>query len=84
MGVFSSRKSSLYSPFAVFLSAAEHAALVEIDEDGVTGAAYTMLAMAAGAAVPQDEIDFVLDRPFLFLVTGRDGSVLFSGVVNNI
>ena len=67
----------------IFLSAAEHAALVEIDEDGVTGAAYTMLAMAAGAAVPQDEIDFVLDRPFLFLVTGRDGSVLFSGVVNN-
>jgi serine protease inhibitor len=68
----------------IFLSQAEHAALVEVDEDGVTGAAYTVLAMAAGAALIEDEIDFTLDRPFLFIITGRDGSVLFSGVVNNI
>ena len=36
------------------------------------------------AEIPDDEIDFVLDRPFLFLVTGQDGSILFSGVVRNI
>ena len=36
------------------------------------------------AEIPDDEIDFVLDRPFLFLVTGQDGSLLFSGVVRNI
>ena len=38
----------------------------------------------AAAEIPDDEIDFVLDRPFLFLVTGQDGSILFSGVVRNI
>ncbi len=68
----------------LYLSTAEHAAMVEIDEQGVTGAAYTALAMAEGAFEPDEEIDFVLDRPFLFLVTGRDGSVLFSGIVRNI
>ena len=68
----------------IFLSSAEHAATVEIDEHGVTGAAYTALAMSEEAAMPEDEIDFVLDRPFMFVVTGRDGSILFSGIVKNI
>lgn len=68
----------------LFVSKAEHAALVEIDEEGVTGAAYTELAVAEGAALPDEEIDFIVDRPFMFIVTGRDGSVLFSGIVRNI
>ena len=68
----------------LYVSKAEHAALVEIDEDGVTGAAYTEMAIAEGAALPDEEIDFIVDRPFMFLVTGRDGSVLFSGIVRNI
>ncbi len=67
------------------LSKADHAAMLEIDENGVTGAAYTELGVSEAAAeIPDDEIDFVLDRPFLFLVTGQDGSLLFSGVVRNI
>ena len=68
----------------LYLSKAQHAAMVEIDEHGVTGAAYTELAVTMGAAKPDDEIDFVLDRPFMFIVTGRDGSILFSGIVRNI
>ncbi len=68
----------------LYVSGAEHAALVEIDENGVTGAAYTEMALAEGAALPSDEIDFILDRPFLFAVTGRDGSLLFTGIVRNI
>ena len=71
-------KSNLY------LSKADHAAMVEIDEKGVTGAAYTELAVAEGAAISDETIDFVLDRPFLFIVTGRDRSILFSGIVRNI
>ena len=67
------------------LTAAEHAAMVEIDENGVTGAAYTLLSVEeTAAALPEEEIDLSFDRPFLFMVTGRDGSVLFSGVVRNI
>lgn len=67
------------------LSSAEHAAVVEVDEEGVTGAAYTIMIVAESAAMePGDEIDFVLDRPFFFTVTGRDGSVLFAGIVQGI
>ena len=67
------------------LTAAEHAAMVEIDENGVTGAAYTELSVEETAALePEEVLDLTFDRPFLFMVTGRDGSVLFSGVVRNI
>ena len=68
----------------LYLSSANHAAMVEDDENGVTGAAYTELMVTEGAALPDKEIDFVLDRPFMFVVTGADGAVLFSGIVKNI
>lgn len=66
-----------------FLSKADHAAVVEIDEKGVSAAAYTDLGIL-GAGMPQKTLEFVLDRPFVFVVTGWDGSVLFTGVVRNI
>ena len=31
---------------------------------------------------PDDEVDFTLDRPFLFAVTGDSDLPLFTGVVN--
>ena len=68
----------------LYLSKAEHAAMIEIDEQGVTGAAYTELAIVEGAFLSTDEIDLVFDRPFMFIVTGGDGSILFSGIVRNI
>jgi len=67
----------------LFLSAAEHAAVLEIDEEGVTGAAYTIESVN-NTSLPSNEIDLVFDRPFMFVLAGKDGSVLFSGVVRNI
>ena len=67
----------------IYVDKAEHAAMVEIDEHGVVGAAYTAL-ITEGAAEVSEEIDFVLDRPFMFVITGADGSVLFTGIVRNI
>jgi len=67
----------------IFLSKARHAARVTVDEEGVAAAAYTVM-MAAGSAMPPDEeIDFTVDRPFIFAITGADGLPLFVGVVNN-
>lgn len=71
-------------PYPVYLSAAQHGARVVIDEEGVTAAAYTQLDMAGGAMPSEDEIDFTLDRPFLFVLTGADGLPLFLGVVNTV
>jgi len=68
----------------LFLSGAEHAAMVEIDEDGVTGAAYTALITDCAGMFEPEEVEFVLDRPFYFAVTGRDGSILFAGIVQTV
>ena len=65
----------------IFLSQAQQGIRVSIDEEGCAAAAYTVM-MMAGAAMPQDEVDFILNRPFLFAVTGADGMILFMGVVN--
>ncbi len=67
----------------LYVSQARHAARVLVDEDGCEAAAYTVIMVAAGAAMPpEDEADFVLDRPFLFVITNSDGLPLFTGLVN--
>ena len=53
-----------------------------VDEEGVTAAAYTMMANSGAGMPPEEEVDFVLDRPFLFVITGVDGLPLFTGIVN--
>ena len=58
------------------------AALIRIDEEGVTAAAYTAISTEGASEPPEEEIDFVVDRPFLFAVTGVGGQLLFAGVVN--
>ena len=67
----------------IYVSEVKHAARVAIDEEGVTAASYTLIVAAAGGApVHEDEVDFVLDRPFLFVIESADGLPLFAGVVN--
>jgi serine protease inhibitor len=66
----------------IYVSQAKHAARVMVDEKGCTAAAYTVMAMAGGAMPPDDEVDFVLDRPFLFVITSEAGAPLFIGLVN--
>lgn len=67
----------------IWLDKVEHGARVAIDEEGVVAAAYTEMALCGSAMPPEDEIDFVLDRPFVFVITGTDDLPLFVGVVNN-
>lgn len=64
------------------VSAVSHGVRVKVDEDGVTGAAYTLIVDGAAKPKPLPKIDFILDRPFLFAITGGDGEPLFVGVVN--
>ena len=65
----------------ITLNQTSHAARVVIDEEGCIAAAFTVLA-PGGDAPPEEEVDFVLDRPFLFCVTGDSGLPLFVGIVN--
>ena len=65
-----------------YISKASHAARVSIDEKGVVASAYTSMIEAGGAMPVTDEVNFVADRPFIFVITGFDGLPLFIGIVN--
>ena len=85
--VFSANEAD-FSPLTdealpIALSQVRHDARVVIDEEGCEAAAFTLMMMAMAAPPQQlEEIDFVLDRPFLFAVAGADQLPLFVGVVN--
>ena len=67
-----------------FLVKAEHAARVKVDEEGCEAAAYTVMVPGGGGSQEAlREVDFTLDRPFLFVILGADGLPLFVGVVND-
>ena len=73
--------SSMTDETDLYVGKIDHAVRVAIDEEGVVAAGYTVIEVLLSAApsAPKDEIDFVLDRPFLFMVT--DDVPLFAGVV---
>jgi len=72
--------ASLNTP--CYISAANQAVRVAVDEQGVTAAAYIELPGAGAAPPPEEIIDFVLDRPFLFVITTGSNIPLFAGTVN--
>ena len=67
----------------IVVGRANHAARVVIDEEGCTAAAFTVIDDWGTGGPPDEEVDFVLDRPFVFCVTGDSGLPLFVGIVNN-
>lgn len=65
------------------VSQVQHGVRVAVDEEGVAAAAYTVMPVDGESAAPTEEVDFVLDRPFLFCLTSADGLPLFAGTVAN-
>lgn len=72
-----------FSPRNTAVTEINHDARVTIDEDGLRAVAYTVIeAPSYGMpGTPPKEVDFILDRPFVFVITSRDGLPLFTGVV---
>ena len=66
----------------IFLTAANQSVRVQIDEEGVKAAAYIEFPGATSPMPPEEIIDFVLDRPFLFAIT-TESIPLFIGTVND-
>lgn len=64
-----------------FVGQAKHAARVTIDEEGCVATAYTVMAVNGAGMPPEETVDFVLDRPFMFVITGQNSSILFAGTV---
>ncbi len=81
-------KTADFSPIAknsenLFIDKVTHEVRVKIDEEGVAAAAYTMLPLCGSSLPPDEIIDFVLDRPFAFVITLDESTPLFTGIVNN-
>ncbi len=80
--------------YPIFVGSASNKSRLKIDEEGCEGASYTEMALLAGSCPPieLEEIDFVVDRPFVVAVVYThyseefdriDCLPLFAGVINN-
>lgn len=75
-------ETAITSDSPVYLTGVNQAARVIVDEQGVKAASYLEFPGAGAAMPPEEIIDFVLDRPFLFVIADVTGVPLFTGVVN--
>ncbi len=73
--------SNITDEFA-YVSSIDHSARVKINEEGCEAAAFTVIS-DAGGSMPRDEVDFFLDRPFIFVIASSIDTPLFIGIVNN-
>ncbi len=67
-----------------WIDAVNQATRVKIDEEGVTAASYIEIPGAMSPMPPDEIIDFILDRPFLFVIANNYDLPLFAGVVNDL
>lgn len=70
------------NPEGIFIDKIDHGVRVKIDEEGVQAAAYTVIRGAGSAMPPDEKVDFVLDRPFAFVISLDYNVPLFAGIVN--
>lgn len=74
--------SPLTEDVPIAISTAGQDLRVAIDEEGVTAAARTYFHGCGASMPPEEEMDFVLDRPFLFVLVNDCGLPLLVGLVN--
>lgn len=80
--------SNMLETGSVYVDQVIHETYVSMEEKGTEASAYTMITTRATGALilpvelPRVEMNF--DRPFLFAITGLDGSILFLGTVTEI
>ncbi len=67
----------------IAITAVKHGVRVKIDEEGVEAGSYVDMSLCGAGAPPDEEVDFVLDRPFIFIIKSDSGCPMFVGVVNN-
>lgn len=76
---------SSMSDVATYISLVQQATRLKVDEEGSEGAAVTVIEGYLSdlmRPLPEEEVDFFLDRPFLFqIIESSTGTVLFMGQV---
>lgn len=75
---------SSMSDVATYISLVQQATRLKVDEEGSEGAAVTVIEGDLMSPLPEEEVDFFLDRPFLFqIIEPATGTVLFMGQVGS-
>lgn len=75
---------SSMSDVATYISLVQQATRLKVDEEGSEGAAVTVIEGDFMSPLPEEEVDFFLDRPFLFqILEPTTGTVLFMGQVGS-
>ena len=73
--------SAITGEVPVFLTGANQVVRVQVDEQGVKAAAYIELPGGTSLQPPDEIVDFILDRPFIFVISSSSVP-LFVGTVN--
>lgn len=67
----------------LYVERSRHEAGIEVNNDGTEAAAYTIIEIDEKAvAYPEDQVKFVCNHPFTYLIGTSDGLPLFMGTVN--
>ena len=74
--------TNLSDTIPLFISNIKQNSAISIDEKGVEATAFTQIDYC-GAAQPDGKAEMILNRPFIFAITGVNGSPLFIGITNN-
>lgn len=75
---------SSMSDVATYISLVQQATRLKVDEEGSEGAAVTVIEGDLMSPLPEEKVDFFLDRPFLFqILEPSTGTVLFMGQVGS-
>lgn len=73
---------SSMSDIATYISLVQQATRLKVDEEGSEGATVTVIEGDLMSPLPEEKVDFFLDRPFLFqIIEPTTGTVLFMGQV---
>lgn len=65
-----------------FISNVHQETYISIDEKGVEASAFTEI-QYAGAGMPKDKAEMILDRPFIYGIVSNNGTLLFVGICEN-
>ena len=75
---------SSMSDVSTYISLVQQATRLKVDEEGSEGAVVTVIEGDLMSPLPEEEVDFFLDRPFLFqILEPSTGIVLFMGQVGS-
>ena len=64
----------------LYISDVVHKAFIGVDEFGTEAAAATAV-IIANTGIPDDPVEFTVDRPFLLFIRDASGAILFTGQV---